>query len=76
MCMMAKSIICCPPVREEITAAMGQALSPEFRAVARCASSPFGDGNTSEKIMEILWDFLNKPEKSMKKSFYDISFEV
>lgn len=74
--MMAESIICCPPVREEITAAMRQALSPEFRAIARHTSCPFGDGNTSEKIMEIIRGFLNTPETSTKKSFYDIPFEV
>lgn len=74
--MMAESIICCPPVREEITAAMERALSPEFQAVARRASCPFGDGNTSGMIMEVLRRFLDAPEKNMKKSFYDIPFEV
>lgn len=74
--MMAESIICCPPVCEEITAAMKRALSPEFQAIARGASCPFGDGNTSEKIMEVLRRFLDAPEKSMKKTFCDIPFEV
>ena len=74
--MMAESIICCPPVSAEITAAMKKALSPEFQAVAGGVSCPFGDGNTSGMIMEVLRRFLDAPEKSMKKTFHDIPFEV
>ena len=74
--MMAESVLCCEPVREEIVAAMRKALSSEHQMVARQTICPFGDGNTSEKTLKILLRFLNTSEKNNKKSFYDLSFEV
>lgn len=73
---MAGSVLCCSPTVSDITSAMRRAMTPEFRAAAAQASSPFGDGHTSEKILPVLLRFLEFPEKSMKKTFYDLSFEV
>lgn len=73
---MAGSVLCCQPTASGIESAMRRAMTPEFRAVAAQASSPFGDGHTSEKILPELLRFLESSDKSTKKTFYDISFEV
>lgn len=74
--LMAPTIINCPPICREITAAMQQALSPEQQQLSRTAPCPFGDGTTSEAIMAELMRFLQVPQQSTKKTFYDIPFEV
>jgi len=73
---MAESILCCSPVCEDIVKTMRRAMSPEFRQIARNVSNPFGDGRTSERILSKICDFLATPEKSIKKAFYDLHFEV
>lgn len=73
---MAESVLCCRPTAEDIKSAIRQAMTPEFRAAAARAVCPFGDGRTSEKIMPVLLAFLENLDKSVKKTFYDISFEV
>lgn len=71
---MAESVLCCQPVASDIEAAMRRALQPQFRAIAAKAASPFGDGHTAEKIMPVLLAFLENPDRTVKKTFYDISF--
>lgn len=73
---MAESIICCEPERDAIQSAMCRAQSSTFRAIAKETVCPFGDGSTSEKIMSVILEFLEAPDKSTKKGFYDIDFEV
>lgn len=72
--MMAGSVICCEPEADAIQAAMRYAISSEGKARAVHASCPFGEGETSEQIANIIRSFLDMPEKDMKKSFYDVSF--
>ena len=57
--MCAESVIDCPPQREAVRAAMARAMTPEFKALAACTASPFGDGHTSERIMTELLRFLH-----------------
>ena len=66
--MRAESVIDCPPEREAVTMAMRKALSPEFKAVAACAVSPFGDGHTSEKILSAAAVSSAAPPITRKKS--------
>jgi len=73
---MAESIISCEPQCGEIRSAMRRALSDTFQQFARQAGCPFGNGGSSEKIGSILLDFLKTPDRSTKKKFYDIDFEV
>lgn len=73
---MAESVLCCKPVKDDIISAMKQVMTPEFRAIAAQAQSPFGDGHTSNKIAPIILKFLVSTEKSTKKTFFDIHFEV
>lgn len=73
---MAGSVLCCRPVVEDIISAMQRAMTSEFKAIAARASSPFGDGHTSEKILPVLLAFLDSDNKETKKPFYDVPFNV
>lgn len=66
------SVISCGRSREEILKAMDQAqrMREEYRQGIRCADTTFGDGNTSEKIVEILKEQLSR-KTDLKKQFYD-----
>ena len=68
----AESVIDCPPRREAVRAAMARAMTPEFKALAARAASPFGDGHTSERIMTELLRFLLSAPHDLKKTFYDL----
>ena len=69
----AGNIISCEPSKEDVTQAIRKGLSHEFREEASKVKSPFGDGNTSKKIVEMLDLYLNNTEKYPNiKKFYDI----
>lgn len=70
--MMSKSIICCEPTAQAIKEAMNRALTPELKHTALTEKCPFGDGNTSEKIVAEIKRFLSSGESGSKKKFYDI----
>lgn len=71
----AKNIINCIPKHSEISAAIEKALSKEFRDEVRDTVNPYGDGNTSQRIMEKLDYFFEHPDIfQLKKSFYDLDF--
>lgn len=70
----AESVINCRPERADILRALDRACSPEFRARAAKAVNPYGDGNTSGKICEIIKDTLLSGGIDLKKKFYDIPF--
>ena len=74
--MIADSVICCAPVAREIIKAMKQALSPEFRAIAANVVNPFGDGNTSQRIFDVIKKFLTDSAHNVKKEFYDLEVIV
>lgn len=71
-----KSVINCPPDRDAILCALDLALSESFREKAASVKSPFGDGNTSRRMCEIIKDTLSSGPVDLKKAFYDISFEI
>lgn len=73
--MQAQSIIQCEPEKADICRAMTLALSKPFREKAAHARNPYGDGNTSQKIVSILEREFSK-EIDLKKTFYDINFEI
>ena len=50
----------------------GEAMTPEFKAVAANTDSPFGDGRTSKKILSELLRFLRSAPHNTKKTFYDL----
>lgn len=68
----AESVINCEPIEEEITAAMEKAYQSEFRDIASKVVNPYGDGNTSQKIVKIMKQKLVDEKIDLKKKFYDI----
>lgn len=67
----ADSIINCEPTKEEIGKALVVALSNEFKDKANKTVNPYGDGNTSAKIVEVIKDYLLNNKINLKKIFYD-----
>lgn len=67
----ADSVINCKPIQNEIEKAITLALTDKFRKKARQTSNPYGDGNTSEKIVDTIKEFLLKDKIDLKKKFYD-----
>lgn len=65
--LMADTIISCAPKEEDIVAAMRLADMTEHKV-----STIYGDGNTAEKIVEIMKDFLLHDKINLKKTFYDM----
>ena len=69
--LMADSVICCEPNKNSIVKAIQKALSPAFKKVLAKSTNPYGDGKTSEKIVQIINSTFKKPV-DLKKKFYDI----
>lgn len=65
--MMAESIVNCQPECASILAAIDRALEMEGLSCA----NPYGDGHTSEKIVEILEKYMSQERIDLKKRFYD-----
>lgn len=72
--MQGRSVINCEPETDSIVKAIRTALSPEFREIAKQSGNPYGDGNTSSKIAEIVHDCLIHNKMVLKKKFYDLEF--
>ena len=68
--MMAKTIVNCQPLKDDIVKAIAQAVQMDH-----IASYEYGDGTTSGKIVEIIKDFLLHDKINLKKGFYDIGFK-
>jgi GDP/UDP-N,N'-diacetylbacillosamine 2-epimerase (hydrolysing) len=69
---MADSLICCSPERGDIISAMKKAAGSEFQDIAKNVVSPFGDGNTSDRIIEQIRRFFLTGDIDLKKKFYDL----
>lgn len=67
----AESVINCEPNKEDIEKAIKIALSDEFRIKAKNTINPYGDGNTSIKIVGIIKGFILNDKINLKKKFYD-----
>lgn len=68
----AENIINCTAEKSAIADAIRKALSEEFRMIARNAVNPYGDGNTSKKIVKHIKAFFARGEHTLKKRFFDI----
>lgn len=68
----ADSIINCPPDIGAIVSAVKQAQSREWREKCKKVVNPFGDGNTSARIIEQIGCFLERGEANLKKPFFDL----
>ena len=70
----ADSIINCAPQELEIIEAVKTSQTAEFRERARHTVNPYGDGNTSERIVQTITEYLYHKSVSLEKRFYDIDF--
>ncbi|HWT73647.1 MAG TPA: UDP-N-acetylglucosamine 2-epimerase [Mobilitalea sp.] len=70
----ADSVIDCEPMEHEILAAMEESSSDNFRTILREVINPYGDGKTSDKVVDIIKDYLQKDKINLKKKFYDITW--
>lgn len=68
----AESVLNCKPEKKEILSAMDRAMSIEWQEHCKKIENPYGKGDTSERIVEVLKDFLLNEKIALKKSFYDI----
>lgn len=69
----AESVISCGNSVQEIDSALGKALSSEFRDGIANVGNPYEKEGTSDTIIRILRDALNRGI-DLKKSFYDMAF--
>ncbi len=66
----AKSIIDCEPTKESIRNAIDTLYSEDFQKMLQSVMNPYGEGDSTEKIMNVL---KNEPiPKETKKVFYDL----
>ncbi|MBC7088479.1 MAG: UDP-N-acetylglucosamine 2-epimerase (hydrolyzing) [Tissierellales bacterium] len=68
----ADSVINSTTQKEDIIKAIELALSNEFREKCLSTVNPYGDGNASIRIKEIIVKLLSNNSIKLKKSFYDI----
>ena len=73
--MMAESVIQCDPEQDQITLAIQKGMTPEFQKTAKNIKSPFGDGTTSNQIVQIVLDYLRHKNETNEKHFFDIDFK-
>jgi len=66
----SKSVINVSPAFSEISKALDLSFSNKFRKICRNALNPYGNGETTDKIIKILKNEFKKTI-NLKKSFYD-----
>ena len=68
----AESVINCEPRTETIISAMNLALKWKKENVLDEVTNPYGDGNTSNKIVDCICNAFEQGEISIKKKFFDM----
>lgn len=68
----AASVIDCGPKAEEISRSIERAQTIEFREICETVTNPYGDGDTSEKVVNAIETMMSS-EIDLKKKFYDIN---
>ena len=72
----ADSVINCAPQKLEIIEAVKTSQTAEFRERARHTVNPYGDGSTSERIVQTITEYLYLSKICLEKKFHDIDFDV
>lgn len=70
-----ESVIDCAPESVSILNAVNRAMSKEFASVAKATINPYGDGNTSGRIVMAIKNMM-KQDIDLKKKFFDVEFSV
>ncbi len=74
--MLAKSVVCCKPLKQDIIEAVQKATSAEFKNNIRLFDLPFGDGTASKQIVEIILSMFDKGLVNNRKKFFDVKFDL
>lgn len=72
----SNSVINCEPDVQAIDRAIRTGLSNEFRSTLQNVVNPYGDGNTTDKIIAVIKEYMLENKIDLKKKFYNIDFEV
>ena len=67
------TVINCKPNFADISDSIEKARSDEFKDKIKNSKNIFGDGNTSDKIVRVISEFLRNEKIHLKKKFYDLS---
>ena len=71
--LMPDSVLCCEPEKKAIVETIKKAISEDFSKKVQTMSNPFGNGDTSERITEIIRTTFEEFGKiGVIKEFYDI----
>ncbi len=70
-----ESIIDCGVNSLQIEKAVEIALSQKMKEKVKNIENPYGEGDTSKLIVEVLKKYLNNKSISLQKKFYDINFD-
>ena len=73
--MQASSVINCDPIQRSIRQALDLALSDEFVQKAKKTINPYGNGDTSNKVVEVIKVYMHKNKIDLKKKFHDCEVE-
>lgn len=68
-------VINCLPDRNSISKSIERGLSEDIQRMAKDTLNPYYQPNTTERIVNIIFNCISA-EQSLKKTFYDIDFEV
>ena len=72
----ADSVINTPPDKNSIKKAIEKAMTKSFQSMAKKTVNPYGDGRTSDKIINIVHHNVFNKEIHLMKTFYNITFEI
>lgn len=72
----ADSIINCKPDKADILAAVSRSQTALFKDQAKHTVNPYGDGNTSERIVQTITEYLYQDKIHLEKKFYDVHFDI
>lgn len=70
----AESVINCEPGYHAIKNAINMVMTQEFKTKIKNIVNPYGGRETSNRIVSITRDFLNKENGDFRKKFYDMEF--
>lgn len=70
----ADSILNCEPKRDQIVKMIIRSQSKEFTERAKRTKNPYGNGDTSSQIVQVITDYLYQNKINLQKKFYDIVF--
>ncbi len=70
------TVVHCAPEKRSINEAIKKVENLSFREMIRDSVNPYGDGNTSDKILGVMIDHYKENKIDIKKKFYDIDFMV